>query len=70
MEPLLQFFQFENLEGVERQITETYYWTAQKILDLPRNPERTVALRELLNSKEAALRALKYVTEESVSWIK
>jgi len=30
---------------------------AVALLDLPRNPERTVALRKLLESKDAAVRA-------------
>ena len=51
MEPIMQFFAYAHLpvhlQDVSTSIVET----------LPRNPERTVALRKLLESKDAAVRA-------------
>jgi len=59
MDYLLQFFTYahlpENLQAVSRPFAEL----AQKIAgDLPSNPERTVALRKLLEAKDCAVRAV------------
>lgn len=57
-DPLLQFFAFEhlpeNLQEVSRQFALVADWAAD---NLPRNPERTVALRKLLEAKDCAVRA-------------
>lgn len=57
-EQILQFFAWnhlpENLQTVSRPFSELAYWI---VGTLPRNPERTVALRKLLESKDAAVRA-------------
>lgn len=56
-EHIAQFFNFghlpPHLQGVSRPFAEL----AGVIATLPRNPERTVALRKLLESKDAAVRA-------------
>ena len=58
LEPILQFFKFEhlpeNLQKVSKPFGEMAAWI---VSDLPRNPERTVALRKLLEAKDAAVRA-------------
>lgn len=45
----------EHLQAVSRPFGEL---AAQVVETLPRNPERTVALRKLLEAKDAAVRAL------------
>lgn len=62
MEPILQFFAYEHLPQKLRMVSEPFGRLARSICDdLPRNPERTVALRKLLEAKDAAVRAALYV---------
>jgi hypothetical protein len=57
-EPMLQFFTFEHLKPELREISAPFAGLAKQIVDtLPRNPERTVALRKLLEAKDCAVRA-------------
>jgi hypothetical protein len=57
-EPLLQFFEYAHLPPHLAQISEEFYKLAHWIAEaLPRNPERTVALRKLLEAKDCAVRA-------------
>jgi hypothetical protein len=63
-EPILQFFNFSHLPDHLQAISRPFQLMAQGIIDtLPRNPERTVALRKLLESKDCAVRAAVYLTE-------
>lgn len=39
------------------EVSKPFADLAQTLLALPRNPERTVALRKLLEAKDAAVRA-------------
>lgn len=56
---ILQFFSFEHLRGDLRTVSEPFCKLAHDIvLSVPRNPERTVALRKLLEAKDAAVRAV------------
>lgn len=58
MDYLLQFFQYSHLPGNLQQISKPFCELAQNIVDtLPSNPERTTALRKLLESKDCAVRA-------------
>lgn len=58
MEPIIQFFAYAHLPAHLQEISKPFGETAQWIVDtLPRNPERTVALRKLLEAKDAAVRA-------------
>jgi hypothetical protein len=58
-EHILQFFAFAHLPAHLQEVSRPFGEQAQRIVDtLPRNPERTVALRKLLESKDAAVRAL------------
>jgi hypothetical protein len=60
-EPLLQFFAFDHLPIALRPVSEPFHVLAYQIVrDLPRNPERTVALRKLLEAKDCAVRAALY----------
>jgi hypothetical protein len=57
-EPLLQFFVYEHLPMHLQEISKPFGDLANEIVGtLPRNPERTVALRKLLESKDCAVRA-------------
>jgi hypothetical protein len=57
-EPLMQFFAYAHLpahlQDVSVQFTNVAKWI---VGELPRNPERTVALRKLLEAKDCAVRA-------------
>lgn len=57
-EHILQFFSYEHLPPHLQDVSRPFTEQAQRIMELPRNPERTVALRKLLESKDAAVRAL------------
>lgn len=61
MEPtdhIMQFFAYEHLKEPLQAVSKPFGEMAQNIVDtLPRNPERTVALRKLLEAKDAAVRA-------------
>ena len=63
-EYLLQFFAYshlpEHLQAVSKPFGEL---AAQLVETLPRNPERTVALRKLLEAKDCAVRALLFKGE-------
>lgn len=61
--PLLEFFQYNHLPEELRKISAPYCTLAWKMadqfpLDYPRVAEATVALRKLLESKDAAVRAM------------
>lgn len=57
-EPIAQFFAFEHLPPELQAVSAPFADLASRIVaTLPRNPERTVALRKLLEAKDAAVRA-------------
>lgn len=57
-EPLLQFFESAHLPSHLAAISGEFYNLACTLVAiLPRNPERTVALRKLIESKDCAVRA-------------
>lgn len=54
----MQFFAYAHLPEKLQVVSRPFGELAQRIVDaLPRNPERTVALRKLLEAKDAAVRA-------------
>lgn len=56
---MLQFFEYEHLKPELQEISKPFGILARQIVDkLPQNPERTVALRKLLEAKDCAVRAL------------
>lgn len=58
-EPILQFFGFKHLPAHLQPASAPFADLAQHIVrELPRNAERTVALRKLLEAKDAAVRAV------------
>lgn len=57
-EHILQFFEYAHLPKHLQEVSRPFGELARIVLmTLPRNPERTVALRKLLESKDAAIRA-------------
>jgi hypothetical protein len=57
-EHIEQFFAFEHLPAPLQAVSRPFGELARMVVDtLPRNPERTVALRKLLEAKDAAVRA-------------
>ena len=58
-EHIIQFFAHAHLPPHLAAVSAPFAEMAQRIVGtLPRNPERTVALRKLLEAKDAAVRAL------------
>jgi hypothetical protein len=57
-EHIMQFFSYAHLPPVLQDVSAPFAALADGIVhNLPRNPERTVALRKLLEAKDAAVRA-------------
>jgi len=56
-EAIMRFFAFSHLPGTLRDVSFPFAQLAVKVMSLPRSAERTVALRKLLESKDAAVRA-------------
>jgi hypothetical protein len=57
-EHILQFFEYEHLPPHLQAVSMSFHTLANIIVaTLPRNPERTVALRKLLEAKDAAVLA-------------
>lgn len=60
-DPMEQFFRFEHLPPALAEVSRPFGQLASMLIRaLPRNPERTVALRKLLEAKDCAVRALIY----------
>ena len=73
-EPIMQFFAYEHLPPHLQAVSKPFCDLARALVGdergmpegtptefpLPRNPERTVALRKLLDAKDAAVRARLY----------
>lgn len=55
---IIQFFSYEHLPEKLREVSRPFCELALEIVaKLPRNQERSVALRKLLEAKDAAVRA-------------
>ena len=58
---MLQFFAYTHLPPNLAEISRTFSEVAYELVEkLPRNPERTAALRKLLEAKDCAVRARLY----------
>ncbi len=58
-ESIMQFFKYDHLPPHLQTVSQPFGELAERVVaTLPRNPERTVALRKLLEAKDAAVRAL------------
>lgn len=59
MDKLLQFFAYEHLPPHLQAVSKPFGDMARKMAaELPANPESTVAMRKLLESKDCAVRAV------------
>jgi hypothetical protein len=57
-ERLFKFFEYEHLPDELQGTSSPFYELAQRIIEtIESGPERTVALRKLLEAKDAAVRA-------------
>lgn len=57
-DPILHFFHYAHLPPKLQATSRSFFCLASHLVDtLPRNAERTVALRKLLEAKDAAVRA-------------
>lgn len=57
-DPILRFFKYDHLPQDLQVVSAPFCALALlMVAQLPRNPERTVALRKLLEAKDAAVRA-------------
>lgn len=57
-EHIMQFFAYAHLPAALQAVSKPFGELAEKIVaEIPRNPKRTVALRKLLEAKDAAVRA-------------
>lgn len=57
-ETIFQFFKYDHLPEKLQVVSKQFHDLADSIMKTtPRNPERTVALRKLLEAKDAAVRA-------------
>lgn len=57
-DPILRFFHYKHLPPALREVSAPFCQQARGMIDkLPRNAERTVALRKLLEAKDCAVRA-------------
>jgi len=60
-EPMLQFFAYEHLPEKLKPYSKIFGDLATDLVKiLPQNPERTTALRKLLEAKDCAVRAYLY----------
>lgn len=56
-EPILRFFAWQHLPSELQKVSQPFAALASLVHTLPRNAERSVALRKLLEAKDAAVRA-------------
>lgn len=63
-DPMMQFFAYSHLPEHLQKASKPFGDLADFICTLPRNPERTVALRKLLEAKDCAVRAALYKQPE------
>lgn len=58
VDPILRYFHYSHLPAVLQAASKPFCDLARHIVEtLPRNAERTVALRKLLEAKDAGVRA-------------
>lgn len=58
---MLQFFEYKHLPEHLQKVSAPFHMMANDLVEnLPSNPERTVALRKLLEAKDCAVRSVLY----------
>lgn len=55
---LLQFFKYDHLPQHLQAVSKSFADLAEKLKELPNNPERSTAFRKLLEAKDCAVRAV------------
>lgn len=61
VDPLLQFFDYFHLPPQLQAISMTFWEVAHNlVVQVPRNPQRDLALQRLIEAKDAAVRAVLY----------
>lgn len=59
VDPILQYFEYQHLPLHLQAISKPFCLLAKEmVIEIPRNPERTVMLRKLLEAKDCAVRAV------------
>lgn len=59
MSPILKFFTYEHLPEKLKYVSKQFCELATRLdIELPDGPEKSVALRKLLEGKDAAVRAV------------
>jgi len=59
IDPILAYFHYQHLPLYLQDISREFTMIAISVVSIcPRNPERTVALRKLLEAKDCAVRAM------------
>lgn len=67
-DPMLQFFKFDHLPAHLQEHSKPFSDLANHLVaSLPRNPERTAALRKLLEAKDCAVRAKLFKENDTAS---
>lgn len=70
-EPMMQFFGYTHLPENLRAVSEPFCRMAEDVCcNLPRNPERTVCLRKLMEAKDCAVRARIYKSPEATKTVR
>ncbi len=60
----MQYFTYKHLPPHLRVVSEPFCLLAQQLVDMvPRNPERSAALRKLMEAKDCAVRAALTTTD-------
>ena len=58
-DPIMQFFSYKHLPEAMQKVSAPFCELAEKVAaELPPNAERAIALRKLLEAKDAAVRAV------------
>lgn len=57
-EYLLQFFEYSHLPVHMQEVSKRFHAVAHSLVSISSNPERTMALRKLLEAKDCAVRAV------------
>lgn len=57
---MMKWFAFEHLPAHLQVVSKPFHGLASRICEITPGPERTIALRKLLESKDAAVRATVY----------
>jgi hypothetical protein len=64
MKQFMQFFKYEHLPPQLQEVVRPFAVMAAHLVEtLPHNPESTVAMRKLMESKDCALRAYTFKPE-------